>query len=245
MRASVSTSRALEMSSITRSSGRRTKARAAAVRWIWPPERRTPLAPTTVARPSGIQATSSSRHARRTASCEPVGLDAEEDGVGQRLAEQARHLRHVGGAGRHEHLRRVVDQLAVPAQLAVVERRQAEQAAQQGGLAGADRAGDGGERAARHGEVDVVDAAAAGMGGGEPADGELAEGVVAGALVGRGDGRGAERARAVPQRERRRRRPRPSGRGRAAAGPCARPTRRPGGGRRRCWPPSAGGWRAR
>ena len=42
------------------------------------------------------------------------------------------------------------------------------------------------------------------MAGGEPADGELAEGVLADAIVGRGDGRGAEGARAVPQLQRRR-----------------------------------------
>src|SRR5919198_1496195 len=56
-RASVSTSRALDRSSITSSSGRRTSARAAAVRWICPPDSRTPRGPTTVPRPSGMAST--------------------------------------------------------------------------------------------------------------------------------------------------------------------------------------------
>ena len=119
---------------------------------------------------------------------------------------------HVGGAGRHEQLRRVVDRRAVPPHLAV---RRAERGRAGSAAASTCRRRPGPVIAVSEpradGEVDVVDAAAAGVGGGEPADGELAEGVVAGALVGRGDRGGAERARAVAQVERRRRPPRPSG----------------------------------
>ena len=76
-----------------------------------------------------------------------AGFQPHEDVVPQGVAEEARHLGGVGAAGRDEEGGRVGDGSAVPADFPDLG-QQAEQDAQQGGLAGADAAGDDGEGAA-------------------------------------------------------------------------------------------------
>ena len=103
---SVSTSSALERSSNTSSSGSRTNMRAAAVRWICPPESLTPFGPTLVSRPCSNSRRSSSITARshRAADVVVALVQAHQDVVAQRVAEQARHLGGVGAARRGEEL---------------------------------------------------------------------------------------------------------------------------------------------
>ena len=64
---SVFTSSALDRSSITRSCAPCASMRAAATRCAWPPERRSPRAPTRVRSPSAMAARSGSSTASRTA----------------------------------------------------------------------------------------------------------------------------------------------------------------------------------
>ncbi len=83
-----------------------------------------------------------------------------QDVVRQRFAEEARHLRRVGGVRRHEEGRRIGHRGAVPAHLAGLRRQQAQQRPQQRRLARADAPGDDGKRAAWDAERHALDARA-------------------------------------------------------------------------------------
>ena len=84
--------------------------------------------------------------------------ETEQDVRLQRIAEEARDLRHVRAPRRDEEGRGVFDLLAVPADLAGVARQQAEQDAEQRRLARADAPGDDRELAAPQRQRDVLDA---------------------------------------------------------------------------------------
>src|SRR5262249_21129118 len=77
----------------------------------------------------------------------------------QRLAKEQWHLGGVGAARWIEEAGRVGEQLAVPADGTGGPGQQAEQGAQQGGLAAADPAGDHGERAKLEPQIDAHDRA--------------------------------------------------------------------------------------
>ena len=129
--------------------------RAAAARWICPPDSLTPARADRVSRPaSSAGDVVLHDRARSQRPDRPFVGRAQQHVVAQRVAEQARHLSRVGAARRHQERCRVVDRRAVPADLARVARQQAEQHPQQRGLAGADASGDHHPAAARDIEVD-------------------------------------------------------------------------------------------
>ena len=156
---SVSTSSALDRSSITSNSAPRTNMRAAAVRCTWPPESLTPRVPTASPTPPPALARRAPgrRPARRRPERRVVGLP-EQDVLLERLAEQAWHLRRVRRAGRHEGGRLVHD-VAVPPDLARLPRQQAQEGAQERGLARADAPRHHRQRASRQAQVHRLDAA--------------------------------------------------------------------------------------
>ena len=84
-----------------------------------------------------------------------VFRQAHQDVVFERLAEQQRDLRGIRAARRDEKCRRVFHKLPVPADFAGLFGQQAQQRAQQGGLARADPPGDDRERSAFERQVDI------------------------------------------------------------------------------------------
>jgi hypothetical protein len=131
---------------------------------------------------------------------EPVRGLAEQDRVGERLAEQPRHLREIRGPGRHEHAGRVGHRGAVPPDRAGVGADQAQQGPQQGRLARPDRAGDHDQFAAADHQVDAGHAAPRhGVAHGDPLEPDLLQAVARVA----GPARRGKRGRAVAQPGRR------------------------------------------
>ena len=177
-RTSVSTSTALERSSRTTSSGRWTSARAVARRWRWPPERRRPRGPISVADGVGHR-----RHLvgdRR----QLQGRDdrrlvhrSERDVVAHRVGHELGYLGQERGVRRHEEGAGIVDRHAVPAHHPgdLGTPSEAEHRPQQRRLAGADRAGDDGEAAALDDERHRPDARAVRVAGRQADDLEALE----------------------------------------------------------------------
>ena len=114
-------------SSRTSRRGRRTTARASAMRWRWPPDSEAPRSPTRVSSPSGSAATKpsacASRSAAHTASSSIVG--AQRDVAAHGVVEQERLLRHDGRDGRDPAARHLaqVDPVEQDAPLAGSTRR--------------------------------------------------------------------------------------------------------------------------
>ena len=104
-------------------------------------------------------ATSGSSTAAWIAASSAAGIvrTAEQQVLAQRLAEQPRHLRRVGAAGRDEERRRVVDDAPFQRISPASRGSRPSSACSERRLPGADPSGDDGERAALERERDVGD----------------------------------------------------------------------------------------
>ena len=143
---SFSASRALVASSSSSSAGSHRMARAIAIRWRCPPDRRTPFSPRKVAKPSGSRSRNSVAAAASAAArtCGVAGVGPAVADVGRGVGrEDHRVLRHEadpGAVGARVELgdRHAVEQDAAPGRVVV-----AHQELEDAGLAGAGRARPG------------------------------------------------------------------------------------------------------
>ena len=132
----------------------------------WPPDRRRPRGPMSVASPAGKPGDVVVDGGERQRPFErALGRRSERDVVAHRVRHELGHLGQERGVRRHEEGGAVGEQLAVPAHLAahVGTPRQSEQGAEQRALARAHRSGDDDELAAVDGEIDAPHTHAAGV----------------------------------------------------------------------------------